>query len=91
VASPRCNISKGLYMNKEAAVIMGVITAILTLLNMTVTPEKYEAISYIVEAFILAGGFGIVRHFVYSHKTVARFLGLDEDGNDGHGAPERPE
>jgi len=61
-------------MNKEAALIMGVITAVLTLLNFTLVPEQYEAVSFIVEAFVLAGGFGAVRQFVYSRQTVRKFL-----------------
>ena len=65
-------------MNKEASVIMGVITAILTLLNFTLTPEKYESVAYIVEAFILAGGFGIVRQFVYSKASVRKFFGMED-------------
>ncbi len=57
-------------MKSEAAVIVGVIMAVLSLLNITLTPEDAEAVEVLVQAFILAGGVAVIRNFVFSRKTV---------------------
>jgi hypothetical protein len=62
-------------MNKEPALIVGVIMAILTLLNITLTPEKYESLQLIVEFFVLAGGVTAIRAFVASRVSVRKKAG----------------
>jgi hypothetical protein len=56
-------------MNKEAALIVGVIMAVLSLLNITLTPADAEAVQTIVEFFIIAGGTAAIRQFVFSRKS----------------------
>jgi hypothetical protein len=62
-------------MNREPALIIGAIMAILTLLNITLTPEKYEAVSYLVEFFVLAGGVAAIRQYVASRLSVRKKAG----------------
>lgn len=62
-------------MNREPALIIGVIMAILTLLNITLTPDKYEALTIIVEFFVLAGGVAAIRQFVASRFSVKEKAG----------------
>jgi hypothetical protein len=59
-------------MKSEATVIVGVIMAILSLLNIVLTPEDMQAIQVIVEAVILAGGVTAIRRWVASYNTVEK-------------------
>lgn len=59
-------------MRREAAILVGVLMAIAALLNVTITPEDKEAIEYLINAFILFGGVGIIRQFVASRWSVEK-------------------
>jgi hypothetical protein len=59
-------------MKSEATVIVGVIMAILSLLNIVLTPEDMQAVQVIVEAVILAGGVTAIRGWVASYNTVEK-------------------
>ena len=56
-------------MNKEAALIVGGIMAVLSLLNITLTPEDADAVQTIVELFIISGGVVAIRQFVFSKAS----------------------
>lgn len=62
-------------MKSEPALIIGAIMAILTLLNITLTPEKYEALATIVEFFVIAGGVTAIRQLVASRMSVREKVG----------------
>jgi len=66
-------------MNKEAAVIVGVIMAVLTLLNIALTPEDKEAVEAVVQAFILMGGVATIRQFVASKFSVRTNAGQEAE------------
>ncbi len=66
-------------MNKEAAVIVGIIMALLTLANITLTPEDAEALEIVVQGFILMGGVATIRQFVASKFSVRTNAGQEAD------------
>ncbi len=64
-------------MNKEAALITGVLMAILGLIGVALTPESKEHIEYLIMAFVTLGGSALIRQFVAS-KTSVREKGGEE-------------
>lgn len=59
--------------------IMGAIMALLTLANITLMPEDLEAIEVLVNLFIIGGGVGLIRQFVYSRTTFSKFLDTSQE------------
>jgi hypothetical protein len=72
-------------MKSEASLIVLAITAVLTLLNLTLMPEDLEAIQTLVQLFVLAGGFGAVRQFVASRRTVEKLVGREQAAAEFNG------
>ncbi len=59
-------------MNKEAAMIVGLLMAVLGLLGVVLTPESKEHIEYIIVTFVTLGGSAMIRSFVASKFSVQK-------------------
>lgn len=64
-------------VNKEAALIIGVLMAVLGILGIAVTPEHKESIEYLVVAFVSLGGVALIRQFVASKFSVMQKAGKE--------------
>ena len=59
-------------MRKEAVLIIGAIMTLLSLLNITLTPEDMELLEALVQAGILLVGAFVARSQVASKESVSR-------------------